>query len=243
MRQNTIKKLNQVNQNFYIHNADSFSQTRQQAWQGWNDLQEYLPRNEMSKFLDIGCGNGRFLQFLNQKEIPYQSYSGIDTSKELLSYAEKTYSNNKVHFYQQDLLELNHQSFSKNFDVIVSFGVFHHIPGLETRQRLLNNLARILNPEGLLIVSFWKFAEFTRFQKRTVNWSQLPEIDTSDLEEGDYLLNWQNSQWYRYCHFASNQEIEQLIEATDLTTISDFRADGTNQKLNQYVVLKNMIST
>ncbi len=65
MDQKTVTKLNQLNQNFYQQIAESFDQTRQSAWRGWERLLPTL--NQLSKsnsdnsfsVLDLGCGNGR----------------------------------------------------------------------------------------------------------------------------------------------------------------------------------------
>ena len=60
---------------------------------------ENLP-NTVESVLDLGCGNGRFYEFIS-KHYPNVKYTGIDTNNGLLSEARKKYGNDK--FFNMDI--------------------------------------------------------------------------------------------------------------------------------------------
>ena len=84
---------------------------------------------------------------------------------------------------------------SRRFDLIVAFGLLHHIPSLAARSRLLGRCARALGPRGVLALSFWQFADDARFQRKIIPWADFNRtadvaIDESELEPGDFLMRW-----------------------------------------------------
>ena len=100
------------------------------------------------KILDIGCGNGLFFELIKDKEI---NYTGIDSSKKLISFARKKYPRTK--FLVKNALELN---FKKNyFDLIFSFAFLHHIPSESLRLNFLQNIYKLLKPKGYFICTCW----------------------------------------------------------------------------------------
>ncbi len=70
---NTAKILNDLNRSFYLNQCDSFSQTRQSPWTGWENCIETFLKFQTScnaeenvRVLDLACGNLRFEDFLAQ---------------------------------------------------------------------------------------------------------------------------------------------------------------------------------
>src|SRR5258706_16420982 len=85
MDQDTARRLNDINRRFYEVTAESFDQTRQSPWPGWEALLPYLPpRQTPLSVLDVGCGNGRFGVFLAQHLGMDVHYHGVDNSAGLL---------------------------------------------------------------------------------------------------------------------------------------------------------------
>ena len=68
--------------NSYNKISDNFNITRKNNWDDFNIFKKYLLdfKNEKIKILDIGCGNGRLIKFLNELNLNYE-YVGIDNSK------------------------------------------------------------------------------------------------------------------------------------------------------------------
>ena len=94
--------------------------------------------------LEIGCGNGYGGHLLNQ--LHPKSYTGLDVMEEQIEIARKNYPQYK--FIVQDATDLSQfQNASK--DVIIIFGVLHHIP--EWR-KTLDEIARVLKPNGQIFL-------------------------------------------------------------------------------------------
>jgi len=52
-----------------------------------NNYHRHLPENKQARILEIGCGLGRFLEFLAEEG--YQNYLGIDISQEAIDYCHE----------------------------------------------------------------------------------------------------------------------------------------------------------
>jgi len=100
------------------------------------------------KILDLGCGNGRLLNALKDKEV---EYVGVDNSEKLLSEAQKNYPEYKDKFWKADALNL---PFAENeFDMIYSIAVLQHIPSKEYRMKFLKECLRTLKKDGKLVLT------------------------------------------------------------------------------------------
>lgn len=248
METTTITSLVQLTQELYAQQSTRFNATREQGWEGWNRCLHYLPVQQTIRVLDIGCGNGRFGSFLRENltsecEI---EYVGIDSSRELIEHATTRLANLPgvtCEFQQQNLVDqlLENQSITKTvqeFDLISMFGLLHHIPSHQLRSVLLSQSANLLSQTGQLWLSFWLFAEYPRFLRKAID-PRTVGINPYQLEEGDYLLPWDQSNSIRYCHYADTTEQQRLITSTQLRVLDSFAEDGTNHDLNRYFVLQN----
>jgi SAM-dependent methyltransferase len=141
---------------------------------------------------------------------------------------------------------------SSHFDLVVAFGLLHHIPSRQARLGLLTDLASCLRPTGLMAVSFWQFGEHRRFLRRSISWEDYNRhaeepIDTSELEDGDMVLAWGEASpesasnlgsAVRYCHFANTSEAEKLVSSLPMEVIADFSSDGEGGRQNLYYLLE-----
>lgn len=103
MDSETAQRLNALTSDFYRQVSDSFSETRQQAWDGWSRVLETcrdVCRPGM-RVLDLGCGNLRFERFLIEQGCTPADVWAIDNCDELVSLGLKTHVN--VHFQHLDI--------------------------------------------------------------------------------------------------------------------------------------------
>lgn len=246
MKQTTVARLNDINRDFYDHGSGDFSATRQSSWHGWSRAFENVP-NSSGKLLilDVGCGNGRLIDFLMKEKISYV-YHGVDSSKALIKIASDNFENSDTSTFQRvNLMDFDWQiNLPANaYDVICLFGVMHHMPSRDNRQRLLKTVRSLLYSGGLLMVSFWMFAEKKRFSDKIIDWTQAePEI-YEDLEQGDYLLPFGEKKRIRYCHFADKREQESIMMRLDMEMVDRYSADGKTKDLNDYWILQKLDST
>jgi len=94
--------------------------------------------------LEIGCGSGYGAYLLNQ--LQPKSYIGLDVMEEQVELARKNYS--QFQFLIQDAEDLS-QFVDESKDVIIIFGVLHHIPNL---RKAIDEIARVLKPNGQLFL-------------------------------------------------------------------------------------------
>jgi tRNA (uracil-5-)-methyltransferase TRM9 len=250
MKRSTIIRLNALNQRFYQENAASFADSRQAPWSGWEQLKPFLDEFSSKNpakplhVLDVGCGEGRFGRWLSQQGYQVE-YRGLDNSEALLSEARKHVPlNNGSTFqfeYRDVVAELLDEtlSFSQQFDVIVLFGVLHHIPSAELRKRLLERLSQALTPNGLLIFTLWQLQHHPQLLSRQES-AEIIGLSPAELEVGDYILDWRrDGRGYRYCHDFSGEPDKQF-EVSGLKTIGSYFADGNDSKSNKYIILSTI---
>jgi tRNA (uracil-5-)-methyltransferase TRM9 len=242
MNNATARHLNAINRAFYTATAEDFHATRGTAWRGWERLLPDLS-GELS-VLDVGCGNGRFGVFLAEHGILPLTYHALDNNPALLAFAQTALDAQtqvRTEFHEYDLVEqlLQHQPAplaDTQHDLVVLFGVMHHIPGAARRLHLMRMLAECVRPGGLLAFACWRFYEQERFRSRITPWDAML---ASEVEAGDYLLDWKRGTTaLRYCHHVDDAEHAMLVAASGLREIETYRADGETGDANRYSLLR-----
>jgi len=187
----------------YNQIAGDFSITRNVVWSETKSvLDKYLMPGE--KILDLGCGNGRYFDYLQEKKV---NYFGVDNSEKLIEIAKNNYPD--ANFQVADALSL---PFPNNFfDKIISIAVLHHIPSEELRAHFLAETKRVLKPGGILILTVWNFREvkeFFLFFKFVII-----KLLGSKLDFGDFLEPW-DKKALRYFHYFSQNGLKNLARKT-----------------------------
>jgi SAM-dependent methyltransferase len=230
MNDATVKRLNQINREFYQITAVSFDESRSEPWPGWDMLPPYL-KTPLS-VLDVGCGNGRFGLFLAEKLASPPQYHGIDNNPALLDRARAALAHLDARLETRDMIIDPPDEGAYN--LVALFGVLHHVPGRAQRRIFVQTLAQRVAPGGILALAAWCFYEYERFRARIVPWP-----DDLDVEPHDYLLDWRRgARALRYCHYVDEAEHADLVAASGLTEITTYRADGRTNDINRYSLLR-----
>ena len=132
MKVATKEKLLKIVHDNYREIAAAFDVTRKKYI--WPELEKVLSSlKDNDSLLDVGCGNGRLVENLKNRQI---DYLGVDSSEELIKLAKVNYPDNN--FLVTDVLNLN--TINKKFDLVISVAVLHHLPSLELRLKALEQL-------------------------------------------------------------------------------------------------------
>ena len=235
----TVAHLNRLNRRFYRRFAAEFERTRRCEWPGWRRLLGELPARDEGvpwRVIDVGCGSGRFAPVAARRGGAVD-YLGVDFSPELLDLARSRDDLPPgARFVETDVLDADR--FEEAIgdiraDLVVAFGLFHHLPGRHTRRALAGRLASLVADGGALAVSLWRFLDAPRIKGRRLAWPG----DLDGVDERDALLPFGDHPGARrYCHDVDDAEADALIEAVPLPIAARFRSDGSSGRLNQYLL-------
>ncbi|WP_123537464.1 class I SAM-dependent methyltransferase [Halosimplex salinum] len=153
----------------YDRIADHFSKTREYPWP---EVEDFLDGRSGTVGLDIGCGNGRHTELLAEC---CERAVGVDLSRGILETASDRAADRGGSYAlaQGDASRLPVRD--GVVDVAVYVATLPHLPTRETRVASLDELARVLSPDGRALVSAWS-TEHDRFDRTegfdtTVEWT------------------------------------------------------------------------
>lgn len=109
-----------------------------------NRFQELVPKNAL--ILDIGCGYGRTLADLYG--LGYKRLIGVDTSIEMVKRGKNSYPYIDIRYQEGVSIEISDNS----VDAVVLFGVLCCTPNHEEQKALINEIKRVLKPNGFLFL-------------------------------------------------------------------------------------------
>lgn len=130
----------------YNEIAGEFAGTRQFPWKDFELFEEYY-RSDFD-VLDLGCGNGRLLQFLEKHG--FKSYLGVDQSEKLLEIARNEHP--KQRFLLADMSDL--PDLGRKFDAIFAIASFHHLSP-RWQLKTLREWRKLLKPGGYIFMTNW----------------------------------------------------------------------------------------
>lgn len=191
----------------YDRIAAHFATTRPEPWP---EVERFLDDRTGLVGLDLGTGNGRHAELLTETtdQVLAVDLSGAALDEAAARAASRGYSMASV---QADAATL--PVGSSTVDVAVYVATIHHLPSRTLRIQSLNELARVLAPDGAAIVSAWsvsheRFDVDTRFDT-TLDWT---------LPDGDVVG--------RYYHIYDLAEFEADVDASRLDPRASFESAG-----------------
>ena len=209
--------------------ADDFNETRKKPMKPMVlEIVESLNISSENEILDLGCGNGRFLEILGQDK----KYLGIDNSENLIKFAKEKYGDK---FQVLNILDLNKLE-KNNFDFIFSWAVFHHIPGNNLRLNFLNQVYDKMKEGSSLVVSVWKLRQRKDFFYLALKSFLKNLFYFRLLDWGDLVFNWgkkENGVRPRYYHAFSEGSFKSVFKKSKFK-IKKFLEDN----FNYYIILK-----
>lgn len=158
-------------QSTYDRIAAHFATTREYAWP---EVESFLEGRSATRALDVGCGNGRHAELLAARA---ESVVGVDLSRELLREAA-TRARERGFADALDLVHGDAAALPIADDAVglaTYVAALHHLSPRAARVRSLDELARVLVPGGVALVSAWSTAH-DRFDREegfdtTVDWT------------------------------------------------------------------------
>ena len=263
------QEIKQDLQSFYNSEAKKYAETRkkfwheekaildaitplfsQSFWTEWNEVKNlrwYTQdssanasewQNKKIRVLEFGCGSGRFATLLNQNFPGKFDYVWIDLSDELLSYAST--ANPNLTFFQWDITKLIKNFEQESFDLIVWTSSFQHIPTNKERSFLMKNFYRLLDYDGMLLMTNWSLSDwFVKKNWKIVMKARLKSrLKLKSNQARDLMVprtdNTTGKTYERFYHFFSLKELENLAVFSGLTTkintFIDWNGEFTNSE-------------
>ena len=196
----------------YDRIASHFSKTREYAWP---EIETFLDGRTGGTGLDLGCGNGRHAEVLAEHT---ERVIGLDASTGLL--AEATERSHERRF-GLDLVAGDAGTLplrENSVDLAVYVATLHHLRPRERRLGSLDELARVLTPDGHALVSAWSTAH-TRFEDEETDGDGLDtEVDWT-LPGGETVP--------RYYHVYDPEEFDRELAESELV-VEESRVSSGN---------------
>ena len=187
----------------YENIAERFNDTRSYKWSWIDEFLSKLPPN--SNVYDLGCGNGRNMNFDGLKFI------GIDNCKNFI----KICQHKKLDVINCNILNVPLESNSA--DAIICIAVFHQLSSIENRLNALLEMKRLIKYGGKILLSVWSINQPQK-TKRTFN------------SYGNNIVLWNNygKIYERYYYIFKLDEIKNLFKKAGLM-LTDYKYDCGNE--------------
>lgn len=213
MNKETAKNLMKKVIKDYSDISEDFHKTRKIDWKEFNLYIDYIKDN--TNIADLGCGNGRFYNFI-KKQHKKAHYIGIDNNEKLLEKAKETFGEKL--FKLGDLTDIPLET--NSIDVACSIAAFHHIPSLEFKKKSLKEIHRIIKKDGILIISVWNL--FQEKYKKYIWHSRLKWLlSFGKYDSRDTFIPWRKSGVKRYYHAFTMRELRKLLKTNGFEIISE----------------------
>ena len=181
-------------------------------------IHEYLPKGKKTeeiKILDIGAGTGRYSVALANEGYDVTAVELVKYNLGILKSKGST-----VKAMQGNALNLSKLS-DNRFDVTLLFGPMYHLFTFEEKKKALEEAKRVTKSGGVILVAYCmnEYGVLTyAFKERHINECMEEKRLTEDFHTISEVKN-----LYDYMRI---EDIDKLVEATDLSRIKILSPDG-----------------
>jgi SAM-dependent methyltransferase len=202
----------------YNRIAELYAQTRNAARE-LKQFQNMVQKGQV--ILDWGCGNGRLVYLLQDKQVIYY---GTDQSCEMIRVAGEQFKKEVdagwAHFICTEDKEAD---FTENFfDIVFMIASFHHLPDEESRKKLLQRIFQELKPGGKLIMTNWNLESDWAEESLQKDWQK--------IDEYDYLIPWKSQAGEilvkRFYHHFTPDALQSIFVETGFKIEDSYYARG-----------------
>ena len=141
----------------YNTHADKFSSTRKKHWPEMERVIDRVKKREEDQeikktIFELGCGDGRLYSHLIEQKTKIDKYTGVDISSELIQKAKKNHpDDNNIRRVIDDMIGYLQSCDNESVDIIVCMASFQHIPDKESRNKLLQEIYRVMRYGGKFV--------------------------------------------------------------------------------------------
>ncbi len=236
MDDQVAERLLALNREFYDTFAEAFRDSRAASEPGFERILAEIEPGD--RVLDLGCGQGRLASLLPAGCV----YTGVDYAGEMVRVAQdlaRDEASADARFVVADLVsDPWPKEVGSGYDWVVLRAVLHHIPDYSRRLHIVERAAKALTTTGVLAIANWQFVKIPRLMRRVLSWETV-DLGDSDVDAGDYLLDWQRDGYgMRYVHLVDEGETRRLAQDAGLRVHTLFSADGHTNDLTLYALLK-----
>ena len=167
---------------------NKLSKTYDKMYSGYNPRKNYdkimniLEVKDNYKILDVGCGTGKLLSMIRNKNNKVDLY-GIDISPKMIEKAKsKKIKNVSLKVGDAEKLEFDNDQ----FDILITSESFHHYP---YPSKALKEFRRVLKPNGLLILcDMYRPTPVRQFMNFMFNFTNTGDVKMYTKKEIEKLL-------------------------------------------------------
>lgn len=133
-----------------------------------NFIKKEIPNDHAIDILDLGIGNGRILEAIDERSNKNSKIYGLDISSKMVEYCKKKFSGNEK-IKDLEVLESNQNAdlFNRKFDLITSIRVIKYN---KNWKEMLMQLFSLLNNGGIIIFSMPNRVAITGLLKTNITY-------------------------------------------------------------------------